>query len=80
MKRSWIHEAVRTGRFPAPVIQQPRCTRWKLSHVRAWLIEQTEKSASDTETAEMVKTRAKKGADAAARNRAERAAAAGAAQ
>lgn len=40
MKRSWIHEAVRTGRFPAPVIQKPRCTRWKLAHVRAWLIEQ----------------------------------------
>ena len=34
---SW-HEAVRKGEAPAPVIRQPRCTRWRLADVRAWLI------------------------------------------
>lgn len=41
MKRSWLHQAVREGRFPAPVIRESRCTRWKISDVRAWLIERT---------------------------------------
>lgn len=36
MSVSWWHEAVRMGRAPAPVIRQPRCTRWRLSDVRAF--------------------------------------------
>lgn len=38
MKRSWIYEEVRLGRFPAPVIRQPRCTRWLLADIRAWVL------------------------------------------
>lgn len=36
---SWIHEAVKDGRFPQPVIREHRCTRWRLAEVRAWLVE-----------------------------------------
>ncbi len=36
MSVSWWHEAVRLGRAPAPVIRQPRCTRWRLADVRAF--------------------------------------------
>jgi predicted DNA-binding transcriptional regulator AlpA len=39
MSVSYWHEAVRTRRAPAPVIRQPRCTRWTMASVRAWLIE-----------------------------------------
>ncbi len=33
------HDLVRTGAAPQPVIRRPRCTRWRLADVRAWLIE-----------------------------------------
>jgi predicted DNA-binding transcriptional regulator AlpA len=33
---TWL-EAVRTGAAPAPVIRRPRCTRWRLVDVRAYL-------------------------------------------
>lgn len=37
MSVSWWHEEVRAGRAPAPVVQQARCTRWKLADVvRFW--------------------------------------------
>jgi len=39
MSASWIHDAVRAGNFPRPVIQAPRCTRWRIADVRAWLME-----------------------------------------
>ena len=34
MSVSWWHAEVASGRAPAPVIQKPRCTRWKISDVR----------------------------------------------
>ena len=34
---SWIHNAVATGNFPAPVIRSPRFTRWRLSDVKEYL-------------------------------------------
>lgn len=33
------HELVRTGTAPAPAFREPRCTRWRLADVRAWLIQ-----------------------------------------
>ena len=42
MSSSWIHEAVRTGDFPAPVIRRPKCTRWTIASVRAWLKQQAQ--------------------------------------
>ena len=32
-------ELVKTGRAPQPVMRAPRCTRWRLADIRAWLIE-----------------------------------------
>lgn len=40
------HALVREGRAPQPVIRAPRFTRWRLSDVRAWLIER--ESQGDT--------------------------------
>ena len=39
MSPSWVWDEVKEGRLPAPVIRLPRCTRWRLADVRAWLIE-----------------------------------------
>ena len=39
MSLSLWHEMVRLKQAPQPVIRQPRCTRWRLADVRAWLIE-----------------------------------------
>lgn len=54
MSLSAWHELVRLKKAPQPVIRQPRCTRWNLAHVRAWLIEreaQSDPSASAAVTA-----------------------------
>ncbi len=47
MSASWIHDAVRAGNFPRPVIQVPRCTRWRIADVRAWLMERINKASDD---------------------------------
>lgn len=31
------HALVAEGKAPAPVVRQPRFTRWRQSHIRAWL-------------------------------------------
>ena len=54
---SW-HELVRTEQAPQPVIRQSRCTRWRMSDIRQWLIERA--SQQVTATAEGVTARAKK--------------------
>jgi prophage regulatory protein len=36
-----IYDRVRKGTFPQPVRLSARCTRWKVSAVRAWLAAQT---------------------------------------
>lgn len=33
---TWVREQVAAGNFPAPIIQLPRCTRWRRSDVHAW--------------------------------------------
>jgi len=38
MGMSKWHDLVRSGKAPQPVIQRPRCTRWRLADVRAWLV------------------------------------------
>lgn len=35
-------ELVRTKKAPQPAIRQPRCTRWRIADVRAWLIERAQ--------------------------------------
>lgn len=34
MSVSWWQEEVRAGRAPKPVVQRPRCTRWRVVDVR----------------------------------------------
>lgn len=51
MSASWIHDAVRDGRFPAPVIRERRCTRWRIADVRKWLVDCAEKSNSNSQLA-----------------------------
>jgi predicted DNA-binding transcriptional regulator AlpA len=61
MSLSWWHEEVRAGRAPAPVIRKPRCTRWRLSDVRAFWIDCATKTAAETEAAAIANDRAIKG-------------------
>lgn len=35
--RSWPWKLVRDHRFPKPIQLSARCTRWRLSDVRAWM-------------------------------------------
>lgn len=35
--RSWPWKLYAAGKFPAPIKISPRCTRWRLSDVRAWM-------------------------------------------
>jgi prophage regulatory protein len=72
MSPSWWYDEVRAGRAPAPLRFGPRCTRWKLADVRAWLIERA--AQPQAEAAALVTARAKKAGDKAAENRAARAA------
>ena len=65
MSASWIHEEVRTGRFPQPMRFGPRCTRWRSSDVRAWLVARADAAQADTETTARMTARAKKASDAA---------------
>lgn len=58
MSESWIHDAVRTGLAPAPVIKQPRCTRWRLADIRAWLIKRASPDEQDAALANSVTAQA----------------------
>ena len=60
MSVSWWHEEVRAGRAPKPVIQQPRCTRWRLADVRRFWVERAAQAAGDTEARERMAAKAKK--------------------
>ena len=39
VSKSYYYAEVQAGRAPAPLNYGPRCARWPLSVVRAWLIE-----------------------------------------
>ena len=58
MSLSSFHDAVRVGNAPAPVVRAPRCTRWRLSDIRVWLIERASRPL--TEEAEALTARAKR--------------------
>ena len=68
MSPSWWHDEVKAGRAPQPLRFGPRCTRWKLADVRAWLIERA--AQPQAEAAELVKARATKASAAARAKRA----------
>lgn len=35
--RSWPWKLAQDGRLPAPIRLTARCTRWRLSEIRAWM-------------------------------------------
>ena len=41
------YDLVRAGAAPAPAFRAPRCTRWRMSDIRAWLIE---RAGTDSDT------------------------------
>jgi len=61
---SELHDRVRRGEAPQPVIRAPRCTRWRLADARQYLIELAAKAQGNS--AGVVLTQATK-ASAAAR-------------
>lgn len=61
-------ELVRTKKAPQPAIRQPRCTRWRVVDVRAWLIERAQ--AQTPEGGAQVVAQAKKASAAAKSKRA----------
>lgn len=40
-------DLVRVGAAPHPVIRRPRCTRWRLADIRAWLIQRANQSGDE---------------------------------
>lgn len=72
MSASWVHDEVRAGRFPAPVIRESRCTRWRAADVRQHLIAHASNAATDRRPAELVMARARKASAAAQAKRAVR--------
>jgi len=63
---SW-HELVRKGEAPAPVIRQPRCTRYRLADVRAWLIERASRGSGPEAASRVAATASKASAAAQAK-------------
>jgi predicted DNA-binding transcriptional regulator AlpA len=51
---NWL-ALVQSGEAPQPVIRQPRFTRWRLSDVRAFLIERAAQTSHDAEVIERAK-------------------------
>lgn len=60
------HELVRTGQAPQPAFRAPRCTRWRLADVRAWLAQSAERGSNpaDARTVVLNARRASKAAQA----------------
>jgi predicted DNA-binding transcriptional regulator AlpA len=69
MKRSYLLREVRLERFPAPVIRQFRCTRWRLSEVSAWIEDRIKQAATDSSKADATLAQAKKASAVARANR-----------
>lgn len=65
MSVSWWHSEVSAGRAPKPVIQRPRCTRWRLVDVSGYWAQRAEQAAADSQAAANVTARATKASAAA---------------
>ena len=70
MSVSWWLDAVREGRAPKPVVQRPRCTRWRLIDVRAFWSQFAEAGLDDTEAADAMKAKLTRASAKAKANRA----------
>ena len=65
MSASWIHDEVRARRFPQPLRFGPRCSRWRSTDVRKWLLARAAAAEADAEPGALLAARAKKASDAA---------------
>lgn len=65
MSVSWWHAEVAAGRAPKPVIQRPRCTRWRAAEVAAYWRTFATSAQADASAADAVKVRATKASAAA---------------
>ena len=65
MSVSWWHAEVAAGRAPKPVIQRPRCTRWRVVQVAEFWRKFAASAEADTTTAATVKAHASKASAAA---------------
>lgn len=54
MSLSAWYVLVRRGQAPQPAIRAPRCTRWRLADVRAWLAQRAEQGSSPQATLSLV--------------------------
>jgi hypothetical protein len=66
---SWWLAEVAAGRAPAPAVRMSRCTRWRVSDVRAFWVKFAEAADGD-EAARVVMARSKKASAAAQTKRA----------
>jgi hypothetical protein len=62
---SWWHAEVAAGRAPQPAVRMPRCTRWKISDVKAFWIAFAANALADKQAAANVLTKAAKASAAA---------------
>ena len=62
---NWWLGRVQRGEAPAPVIRQPRFTRWRLSDVRAFWIALAAAGVADVDSGKQTSAMAKKASDAA---------------
>lgn len=76
MSVSWWYERVKVGAAPQPAVRAPRCTRWRLSQVKAFWIAFAKQAEVDIEAAARIKSRATKASAAAQAKRSAAAAAA----
>lgn len=67
---SWLFDAVRRGAFPAPVMREPRCTRWRASTVRAHLLELFKRAENDPDNGVATRAKSTKASQAAREKRA----------
>lgn len=75
MSKAWVHAEVRAGRAPQPLRFGQRCTRWKSSDVRAWLINRAAEGAAVAHSSEPLMAKVMKAAAASKAKRASKAAA-----
>ena len=63
MSPSWVHDRVAKGEFPAPVIREPRCTRWQIAHVREHIQKIVNKAAADPRAGDATRQMSKRASD-----------------